>query len=402
MLGCFLAPAFAGVNLSPRKRGARRGANLAGPVRMDNLEVFQKAASALERGENVALVTVIAAAGSTPGKPGYKMLVFAGGRETAGTVGGGLLEAEIIKTAGNMLAGPNSRVLRFDLGATADDEKGICGGSVELLIETFDKRTLPLFKELSTAADNDEEGVLVSIILPDKPPRKIFLKDAGRMDAAAGAELAPQLVAAIIEAAANGQCATKISGGGMEVFAESVAMPPMVVIFGAGHLSWYISRYVKSVHFGVTICDDRCEYANRERFPDADDVIVEDFGRVFDKVRIDADSYIVIVTRGHRCDEMVLEQAVKTNARYVGMIGSKRKTLAILERLRQKGIPQELLDRVYSPIGISIGAVTPEEIALSIVCELVKIRRLGCQGVVAGQIGHMTISRSGKPTGETL
>ena len=346
---------------------------------------------ALETDDNVALVTVIATAGSTPGKVGYKMLVPAEGRETTGTVGGGLIEARMIEEARNMLTEPKSRVFRFDLAAAPDDEKGICGGSVELLIEIFDKKTLPLFKEISTAVDDGEGGVLVSIISPDKPPRKTLLRAVSQIDAISNTEFPPEIVAAVKEMAAKEQGATKISGGGMEVFAESVAKSPALVIFGAGHLSHYICKYAKSVHFKVTIYDDRCEYANRQRFPDADDIVVEDFGRVLDKIRIDGNSYIVIVTRGHKSDQTVLEQVVNASARYVGMIGSRRKTLTILERLRQKGIPDELLNRIYSPIGISIGAVTPQEIALSIVCELVKIRRLGH----GPQIGHMALLATG-------
>ena len=139
----------------------------------------------------------------------------------------------------------------------------------------------------------------------------------------------------------------------------------------------------------MIVCDDRSEYANAGRFPDADKIVVRDFERVFDGMQVDDGSYIVIVTRGHTCDEVVLERALKTPARYIGMIGSRRKTLTILEKLRARGVPQESLDRVYSPVGLAIGAVTPEEIALSIVCELVKIRRLGDEPPG----GHMTLSR---------
>ncbi len=162
-----------------------------------------------------------------------------------------------------------------------------------------------------------------------------------------------------------------------------------MVLCGAGHVSYYIARYARGVHFRVIVCDDRSEYANPQRFADADEIVVVDVDRPFDRIRIDDCSYIVIVTRGHTQDAMALEQALKTPARYIGMIGSRRKTLTILEKLREQGVPQEQLDRVYSPIGISIGAVTPEEIALSIVCELVKIRRLGDEPGA----GHMTLSR---------
>ena len=150
-----------------------------------------------------------------------------------------------------------------------------------------------------------------------------------------------------------------MSAGGMEVFIEPLALQPTVVLFGAGHVSYDIARLAKSVHFRVVVCDDRAEYANRERFPDADEIVVEDPSRVFDRIRIDDRSYVVIVTRGHQHDFVVLEQAIRTDARYIGMIGSKRKILTLFEKLREKGVPEELLDRVYSPIGVSIGAVTP-------------------------------------------
>jgi len=358
---------------------------------MDNLEIFRKAASILQTGANVALVTVVSTTGSSPGKTGYKMLVFAEGRKTAGTVGGGLVEAEMIEQAGRMLSKPSSKTFRFNLGDTPDDEKGICGGSVEFLVETFDEEALPLFHDLVGAADRDEPGVLLSIISPDALPRKILVRDSAPP---ADAEFSSEIVSAIEEVTAGGHGAVRVSTGDADAFIESVAQPPTVVLFGAGHLSYHIARYAQGVHFRVTVCDDRREYAGRERFPDADDIIVADFGRVLDKVRIDRRSYVVIVTRGHKYDQVVLEQVLNTDAKYIGMIGSKRKTLTILDRLRQRGVPTDSLDSVFSPIGISIGAVTPEEIALSIVCELVKIRRVGHKP----QIGHMALRRSGEST----
>jgi len=186
--------------------------------------------------------------------------------------------------------------------------------------------------------------------------------------------------------AMSGQAGVNVSAGGMDVFIEPLAVQPTVVLFGAGHVSSHIARFARSVHFGVVVCDDRPEYANRIRFPDADEIIVMDFARAFDQVRIDDHSYLVIVTRGHQCDEIVLEQAARTQARYIGMIGSRQKTRLLLQKLKDKGVPTGLLDRVYSPIGLSIGAVTPQEIALSIVSELVKVRRLGDEP----GIGHMT------------
>jgi xanthine dehydrogenase accessory factor len=357
---------------------------------MNDLEIFREAASALKTGGNIALVTVISTTGSTPGKVGYKMLASAKNSETMGTVGGGLTEAQIIKMAVSMLSAPDSQVFRFDFGGTQEDEKGICGGSAEFLVETFDKRSLSLFEKLSTAIASGEKGVLISIISPRKPPEKIFLKDTDQIDATTIIEFSQEVITSIKGLAAKEQPAKILSGDGFEVFVETVAKQPPLIIFGAGHLSTHISRYAKSLNFTVTVCDDREQYANKERFPDADHIIVENFERAFDRIHIDSNSYIVIVARGHKYDEMILEQALMTNAKYIGMIGSKRKTLTILKRLNERGIPDQTLNRVYSPIGISIGAVTPEEIALSIVSELVKIRRIGDRP----RTGHMTVSFS--------
>lgn len=352
---------------------------------MDLRDTFRNAAAALECGRRPALVTVVAASGSTPGKVGYRMLVGEEGR-IAGTVGGGMVEAQVADEARRMLDEPASRLVRFELGGTADDEKGICGGTVELLIETFDEAVLPLFREIGGAG---EGGVLVSVIAPTARPQKRYLENVAAIEAA-GAQLPPEIVTAMRETAVSGRDVMRLSAGEMDVFIEPLAIQPTVVLFGAGHLSWHIARCARTVHFRIVVCDERAEYANRERFPDADEVLAEDFTRAFDRMRIDEHSYVVIVTRGHKCDELVLERAVRTEARYIGMIGSRRKTLTLLQRLRDRGVPKERLDRVYSPIGLSIGAVTPEEIALSIVSELVKVRRLGDESPV----GHMALSRT--------
>ena len=357
---------------------------------MDNLAVFQYAASVLDGGQPVALVTVVAVTGSTPGKVGYKMLVFEEGRRTAGTVGGGLIEARMIEEAAAMLGQPRCRLFHFDLGETPDDEKGICGGSVDFLVEAFDATALPLFTELLEAAKGDEGGVLVSILAHDGVPRKLLVKDVERIGAS-DSGFSQEIATALGQATASEEAGRRVAAGGLEAFIEPLIVQPCLVLFGAGHLSAHVARLAKSVHFRVVICDDRPEYANAERFGGVDEIVVEDFSRALDRVRIDDRSYIVIVTRGHRHDEIVLERAVGTGARYIGMIGSKRKTLTLLEKLRAKGIAKDLLDRVYSPIGIAIGAVTPEEIALSIVCELVKVRRLGDEA----EVSHMSLSRRG-------
>lgn len=357
---------------------------------MNEHEIYKTAARILETGENIALITVISTAGSTPGKVGYKMLVWGKNPETFGTVGGGLTEAELIRTAKNTLPRTVNQIFSFNLDGTKDDEKGICGGSIEFLVETFDKKTLPLFRQLSTLIENGGRGTLVSVIAHQRPPEKILLKKPDQLDAAADIILPPESIESVKKLIAKEQPAKIKLNPEVQIFIEPVSEQPMVFLFGAGHLSYYISKYAKSLNFRVTVCDERAEFANKDRFPDANNIVVENFESVFDRINVDENSYIVIVTKGHKSDEIVLAQAVKTKAKYIGMIGSKRKTLTIFEKLSERQIPQELLKRVYSPIGISIGALTPEEIAFSIVGELLKIRRLGN----APRISHMTVTLS--------
>jgi xanthine dehydrogenase accessory factor len=166
-----------------------------------------------------------------------------------------------------------------------------------------------------------------------------------------------------------------ICGGDTDVFIEPILPPHTLYIFGGGHISLSLAKIGKLVGLRVAVIDDRPEYANAERFPDADSILVEDFSHVFPKLKIDKSSYLIIVTRGHKYDELVLEQALKTNAKYIGMIGSKTKNKTVFSHLLAKGIPQQLLDTVHAPIGLDIFAHTPEEIALSILAEIVRVRR---------------------------
>lgn len=166
-----------------------------------------------------------------------------------------------------------------------------------------------------------------------------------------------------------------LCGGEMDIFIEPILPQLTLYIFGAGHISLSISKMAKMVGFRVVVIDDRAEFANSERFPEADEIFAEDFSAALSRLRINGSSYIAIVTRGHQFDEKVLEWAVKTEARYIGMIGSKKKNRVIFTHLQSKGICKDVLERVHAPIGLEIGAETPEEIALSIVAELITIKR---------------------------
>jgi xanthine dehydrogenase accessory factor len=166
-----------------------------------------------------------------------------------------------------------------------------------------------------------------------------------------------------------------VCGGTLEIFVEPVLLPAKLYVFGAGHVAASLYQVACIAGFDVTVVDDREAYANRERFPDAQQVIAEDFDKATAQLTPSESSYIVIVTRGHRDDMRMLRWAVQTPARYIGMIGSKRKTIAIFKELQQEGLDAHLFDRVHAPVGLDIGAITPEEIAVSITAELIAKRR---------------------------
>jgi xanthine dehydrogenase accessory factor len=166
-----------------------------------------------------------------------------------------------------------------------------------------------------------------------------------------------------------------VCGGTLDIFIEPVLPPALLYIFGAGHVSVNLYRVALNAGFDVIVVDDRDAYANRDRFPQATEVIAEDFEQAMARLTPNESSYLVIVTRGHRDDMRVLRWAVQTRARYIGMIGSKRKTIAIFRELQKEGLAAELFERVHAPVGLDIGAVTPEEIAVAITAELIAIRR---------------------------
>jgi xanthine dehydrogenase accessory factor len=166
-----------------------------------------------------------------------------------------------------------------------------------------------------------------------------------------------------------------VCGGTLEIFIEPVLPMPLLYIFGAGHVALELFKTARNAGFDCIVADDRDAYANAERFPDALQVIARDFNEALADLAPSESSYIVICTRGHRDDMRILRWAVQTPARYIGMVGSKRKAITVFRELTREGLDPALFDRVHSPVGLDIGAITPEEIAVSIAAELIAMRR---------------------------
>ncbi len=261
-----------------------------------NREVFAAVAEALERGEAAALVTIVAARGSTPQRVGAKMLVFADGR-SVGTIGGGCYENDASGKAREAIAARTPQLVHYELSDDFAQETGL------------------------------------------------------------------------------------ICGGQMDVYIEPIEPSPELYIIGAGHVGYHLARLAHEVGFRVHVVDDREKFANRERFPTAEEVVADDISTWLASAALPPHAYAVVVTRGHTNDLEALRALAPRELRYLGMIGSRAKVARVYDALTADGMPADRLTRIHAPIGLDIGAVTPQEIAVSILAELIAAKH----GKIAGR-----------------
>jgi len=193
-----------------------------------------------------------------------------------------------------------------------------------------------------------------------------------------------------------------VCGGTLDIFIEPVLPSALLYIFGAGHVAFNLYRVAMIAGFDVTVVDDRESYANRERFPDARGVFAADFDGVTERLHIPEAAYVVIVTRGHRDDMRVLRWAINLNARYLGMIGSRRKTISIYKELETEGVPVEKFANIHAPVGLEIGAVTPEEIAVAIVAEMIAVRRHALPNIASKAYNYTALRTSAEDSQDAV
>lgn len=331
----------------------------------------------LSDGESVAMATILSRAGSAPRLAGTRMLIRRDG-SIVGTIGGGLLEGEVMAAAPAVLETGRPEIRHFDLNfANADDRMDmICGGKVEVLLERLDPDPASL-RILGRLLDARKAGrtVFLAATIPaeGEPAARALLLPDGTIfgDGRFPEPLLPKLA----EAAGRNRAPAVIEMEGRAFLVEPTLNAGTVYLFGAGHVSREVARLAVMTGFRTVVLDDRAEFAGRDRFPEADDVrVLADFEHPLDGLEVGPDSYLVIVTRGHSHDRTVLAEALKTNAGYIGMIGSRRKRDGIYAALRKTGVTEDQIARVHCPIGIPIGAETPEEIAVSIVGQLIAER----------------------------
>lgn len=299
------------------------------------------------------------------------------------------MEGDVLEAARKLYQSNKAEVLSFQLNETSLDQGLICGGTLDVLIEPITERQTALMEKLKELRDAGEDVLLATFRETDGTiswkqiirPHPLTPAPSQNGIAATNSFLKSQIPNLDIDLEEEARKAyhrhqtRRLPTPSGELFLEPVLGAPSLIIFGGGHVSRYLSRSASTVGFRVTVVDDRPEYANPQRFPEAAQTLAVEFVEAFDHLTILPSSYIVIVTRGHRSDEEILERVVKMPAKYIGMIGSKRKVLASFEHLLDHGVSAEELKCVHAPVGLEIGATTAEEIAVSVVAELIAVRR---------------------------
>jgi xanthine dehydrogenase accessory factor len=347
------------------------------------LAIWQAAVEQFEEGRSFALATILDVKGSSPRHVGTRFLIRQDGT-IVGTIGGGLFEAQVQEFAAAALRAGTSRHALFSFtGEGAESKEMICGGEAEVLVEFVNaenKAREEIFKQLLTIAQNRGSGYLLTNVAIPLGGQEVGGIDYLLMDGDGryfgGFPHADSVVQALPQQRLLKPAQLlEPSGSEWPVFVELLKAHGTTYIFGAGHVGACVAHLAAYVQFNVVVLDDREEFASASKVPDAHQVIVVDsFHRAVSDLAIDEDSYLVIVTRGHAHDKTVLAQALRTNAGYIGMIGSRRKTKLIMEALLKEGFTREDLQRVHAPIGLPIGGETPQEIGISIIAEMIQIR----------------------------
>jgi len=350
-------------------------------------DIVPKIKELFDQGRFSVLATIIRQAGPTPRGIGTKCLILDDG-SFVGTIGGGILEARTIEEAGKVFDSGVSHRLFFTLkGTDVADTDMLCGGDVEIFLEPVSPKNLghlAVFEEVIKIRNRGGAGLLATVIERDMwlfgdVPKAFLDRNGQRTGSLSGIRENEDVLLAKMDQILESKQPLIVDvhdreGKKIAVFVEPVVSSPVLYVFGGGHVSRQIVPLAAGVDFQVVVIDDREEFTNTKNFPDASDIQQIPFEGVMDRLPVDESSFLVIVTRGHMHDKTVLAQALKTRAKYIGMIGSSRKRKIIYEKLMEEGFTEQDLLRVHSPIGLEIGAETPVEIAVSIVAELIKVR----------------------------
>jgi len=365
--------------------------------------IYEEIEQLLAAGETVATATVVRTQGSTPREVGAKMVVRPSG-EIVGTIGGGCGEAAVKQAAMSAIGDGERQTMRLDLtdDITLDTEM-VCGGVMSVFIDLWDERDLEFLEAINQGFEESKKLGLATPLSTAQAlrsfgyaqdrrrsgqarPRRLILPDGQTVGTLGDEEVDAWVTSQALEALTQGASRTVADPKKeLEVFIEVQISPPTLIIAGGGHIAVPLAKFGTMMGFRVVVVDDRPAFANRERFPEADEVIEADFGETLSTYPLDDQTYIAIMTRGHSHDMECLLQVIESPVAYIGMIGSRRRVRGVLDLVKAEGYSEEALARVHAPIGLDIGAQTPEEIALSVMAEVVRARRGGSGGPLSQQ-----------------
>jgi xanthine dehydrogenase accessory factor len=358
-------------------------------------EFYASLRRSLETEPNVAVATIVRTRGSSPREVGARMLIRPDGA-TDGTVGGGCGEAEVWRTALEVLADEQPRMVKVDLtNEIAMTSDGVCGGILDIFVESWGRSGPALADGVLDAVAGRRAAVTATVVsrtrgLPARLGEKLLIVDGAVRQGefewpALQARVLADAPAAVATAASQSRAYAfdpvedpRIQRAGEVVVFYDLAIPrPTLVVVGAGHVAVPIAQVGKLLDFEVVVVDDRPSYANAERFPDADRIVVDEFATALDDIPLTPSTYVVLVTRAHSYDVQALRRIICQPTAYIGMIGSRRRVYAVFKLLQAEGVPMEALLRVHAPIGLDIKTETPGEIAVSVGAEILKARRGG-------------------------
>jgi xanthine dehydrogenase accessory factor len=352
--------------------------------------IFHDIVELLNQDQSFVLATVIDRSGSAPRAMGARMAALSDG-SIRGTIGGGLLEGQVREVVPQVFQNRQTLTKEFRMtgkGFSKADPEMICGGRAEVLIEFVDAgqpAQRKFFQALLSAIDGGQAARLITSIPAQAGGSTgvcALLADGSMVTA--GARVGDTGLVKTLTENAGRHSPELVKQAEKRFLVETICDEGTVYIFGAGHIGQKLAPLCSLVGFKSVVLDDRPDYANRDVFDSADRIVpLDTFERALQGVDLDENSYVVIVTRGHVHDATVLRQVLQTKAGYIGMIGSRRKRDLIYQKLMGEGFTADAIARVYSPIGVPIGAETPEEIAVCIVAEMIKVRAERRQGAAA-------------------
>ncbi len=331
-----------------------------------------------QNGRQLVLATILGTKGSAPQVPGASAL-FSSGELLSGTLGGGILEHDASERAAGLLKEGFSMIYEFGLNADITEEDGaICGGTAIIMLDANPGKNTEAFRSLAESIGKERPGILATIVSgKDRAEIERFWLEKGAQEGSVHRKL-NEFSGEMTACLEKGNCLYIEKPGDRTVFLEPVRPLPKLVIAGAGHIGRSLAHMANLLDFEVTVIDDRPEYANPQNIPDADHIVAGSIGKAIRQIPKTGDTYIVIVTRGHRDDADALRACIDSDIAYIGMIGSKKKVRLMRENfLSREWATAERFDRVHTPVGLEINSKTVQEIAVSICAELIQVRNRG-------------------------